>query len=81
MKDILVVQINAGLGYYFYTASPHILPLIVNYNQYSISTILAFKDIESIPGSRSTIDTSNGISMFVTLESKSYKFREFELRL
>ena len=47
-KDILTVQSNGRLKYFFYTTSLHIFPLSVHYKTYYIVTILSFKDAANI---------------------------------
>ena len=56
-KDILTVHTNGGLKYVFCTTSIHILSIRAHYNPDYISTILEFKDIKNINGSRITTDT------------------------
>ena len=52
-----------------------------HYNPDSINIILAFKDVVNIPGARITIYTPKERSTLVILESKYYKFREYESQL
>ena len=73
---MFIVQTNGRIKSFFYTAILHVFPLQVQYKPYSISTILAFKDVENITEESITIDKSKKRAMFVTLEGKSYKFRE-----
>ena len=77
VDDELVLATNGGGMTYNHIASLKLFPVRVHYNPDSIATILALKDVASIPGCYITMDTRVAREMRVTFEDgKTYLFKE-----
>ena len=56
-----------------------LFPLVVHYKPNSMATILSFKSVSEIEGSRMTMDTNiNKNITFISKDGTSYTFKQFE---